>query len=95
MWAGPHNPAGSYAFPSMYGDGTTVYSDDFSADQWPDSSDWLTRWIFGELDYHKMVPPSMSCMAAKLPSNNKVRAFNLAFFSKLINRPVVCKGENE
>jgi hypothetical protein len=86
---------GSYAFPTQYGDGTAVYPDDFSANQWPDSGSSLIpemRWIYGELEYYKMVSPSSSCMRANLSPNNKVRAKTLATFSKLINRPVVCQG---
>ena len=93
MWAGPHNPMGSYAFPAQYGDGTAVYPNDFSTDDYPDSADWETRWIYGELDYYKMVPPSSSCMGVKMPPNIKVRTKSKSTFSKFKSRPVVCKGK--
>ena len=90
---------GSYAFPTHYADGTPIYDTDFSTSEWPDSgTSSLTsdpgsmRWIYGELDYNKMVPPSASCMAALLPANNVVRAHTLWDFSKTVERPVVCKG---
>ena len=99
MWAGPYNSMGSYSFPTHYADGTPIYDTDFSTAEWPDSgTSSLTsdpgsmRWIYGELDYNKMIPPSASCMAALLPANNVVRADTLWDFSKTVERPVVCKG---
>ena len=99
MWAGPYNSMGSYAFPTHYADGTPIYDTDFSTTEWPDSgTSSLTsdpgsmRWIYGELDYNKMIPPSASCMAALLPANDVVRAHTLWDFSKTVERPVVCKG---
>ena len=90
---------GSYAFPTHYADGTPIYDTDFTTTEWPDSgTSSLTsdpgsmRWIYGELDYNKMIPPSASCMAALLPANNVVRAHTLWDFSKTVERPAVCKG---
>jgi hypothetical protein len=96
MWAGPYNPMGSYNFPTHYGDGTPVYEDDFSTDEWPatESGDG-ERWIYGELDLNKMVPPSVSCMGAKLPPNNVVRGMQTKSLSRYPNKPVVCTGKNE
>ena len=99
MWAGPYNSMGSYAFPTHYADGTPIYDTDFSTTEWPDtgtssltSDPGSMRWIYGELDYNKMIPPSASCMAALLPANDVVRAHTLWDFSKTVERPVVCKG---
>ena len=92
MWAGPYNPMGSYNYQSHYADGTPIYENDFSTDQWPDSGSETRRWIYGELDLNKMVPPSASCMGAELPANNDVRADTSSSFSKVLNKPVVCEG---
>ena len=92
MWAGPHNPTGSYAIPTHYGDGTAVYADDLSTDEWPDNGGWPARWIYGEVDYFKMVPPSLSCMTLNLPANKNVKSHDSLSFSKSEERPVVCEG---
>ena len=96
MWAGPYNPMGSYNFPTHYGDGTAVYEDDFSTDEWPEPDhNYGERYIYGELDLNKMVPPSVSCMAAKLPPNNVIKAISTDFISRTTLRPIVCNGKNK
>ena len=92
MWAGPHNPTGSYAIPTYYADGTVVYAADFSIDERPDTGSWPRRWIYGEADYFKMVPPSLSCMTFNMPANKDVKSHDSVLFSKSVERPVVCEG---
>ena len=93
MWTGPYNAMGSYSFPTHYGDGTAVYEDDFNTDEWPDTDEGY-RYIYGELDYHKMVPPSRSCMAAKLDPNYDIRTLSSKLVNRYLTKPVVCEGKN-
>ena len=97
MWAGPYNPTGSYKFPSHYGDGTPIHDTDFTNDDWPDTGDAGQRWIYGELEINEMVPPSMSCMSAKLTSNNNIRSVLSVWYKSRTwkDKPVVCEGKNE
>ena len=94
MWGGLYNPMGSYAFPTHYGDGTPVYSTDFSATKYPDADFAYSRqWIYGELDYHKMAAPATSCTTFRMTNNNVVRAVTTKHFNKDVIRPVVCEGK--
>ena len=97
MWGGPYNPTGSYNFPAQFGDGTPIYDTDYTTADWPDTGDNGERWIYGELELNNMIPPSASCMGAKLSANDDVRTKLLNQYTwneySILSKPVVCKGK--
>ena len=92
IWGGISNSRGNYNFPSHYTDGTVILQNDFSDKAYPNHETLYVRWIFGELEYYKMEPPSLSCPSIKLPENNFVFKHVGTDETGAVLRPVVCKG---
>ena len=91
IWGGPQNARGTYKFPSHYDDGTVVYDNDFTTTWYPETVSWY-RWIYGELDYFKMTPPSLACTAIILPQNTNVWKYTGSWTPGTRLRPAVCSG---
>ena len=70
-----------------------MYDNDFSTTWYPGANSY-TRWIYGELDYFSMTPPSLSCMAIMLPQNTNLWKYTGTSATGTRLRPAVRSGEN-
>ena len=94
IWGGLSNSRGNYNFPSHYTDGTVILQNDFFDNAYPNHENHNVRWIFGELEFYKLDPPSLSCPSFKLPENNFVFKHVGTDETGAVLRPVVCKGKH-